>query len=111
MKKLFGLFTLALCLAGALTLAACVQMPTEKQGVADIRPQISFQAGNEQVKGASILVDGLSVGTVGDYLNGISSLRVLSGTHLVTVLLGNQVLLEQKFYVGDGVSRSFTVNK
>jgi hypothetical protein len=109
MKKLFGIFTLALCLAGALTLAACTQMPTEKQGVADMRPQISFQAGNEQVKGASILIDGLSVGAVGDYLNGSASLRVLSGTHLLTVLLGNQVLLEQKFYIGDGVSRSFAI--
>jgi hypothetical protein len=83
------LATLAAAAGLALTLltTACTQMPTEKQGVSDMRPQISFKPGNEQVKAAGVLVDGLAMG----------------------VVLGSQVLLEQKFYIGDGVNRTFTL--
>jgi hypothetical protein len=109
MNHLRTFFTAVTGLAAAILFTACTQMPTEKQGVSDIRPQISFTAANEQVKAATVLIDGLPMGPVGSYIDGIASLRIVSGTHVLRVVLGNQVLLEQKFYVGDGVNRSFSI--
>lgn len=82
-------------------------MPTEKQSISDIRPQISFKATGEQALGGRVLLDGLEVGVVEDYVDGLASLRILSGTHLLRVVVGNQVVLDEKFYAGDGTSRTF----
>ena len=94
---------------GLLLVAGCTQMPTEKSGVADMRPQLSFNVGNENLLNARVAVDGMEVGVVADYLAGKSALRVLSGTHRVQVLSGNGVVLDEQVYVGDGVSRAFLV--
>lgn len=109
MKKILTILIIAGGLAGTLLTAGCVQMPTEKQGIADMRPQISFKAADERVKGASILVDGLNMGNVENYIEGVAALRILSGSHVLTVVLGNQLILDEKFYVGDGVNRTFIV--
>jgi len=109
MKNRLATLAIAAGLAFTVLLTACTQMPTEKQGVSDMRPQISFKPGNEQVKAAGVLVDGLAMGAVGDYVEGIAALRIGPGTHVLTVVLGSQVLLEQKFYIGDGVNRTFII--
>lgn len=109
LKHILTAVALATTLAGATLLSGCTQLPTEKQSVSDMRPQISFKAVSQQALGASVLVDGLNVGAVGNFLDGAAAVRVLPGTHQLTVILGNQVLLQEKFYIGDGVSRSFTV--
>jgi hypothetical protein len=109
MKYLRAVFTAVIGLAFAALFTACTQVPTEKQGISDIRPQISFKAANEQVKAATVLVDGLPMGSVGNYIEGVAALRIVAGTHVLNVVLGNQVLLEQKFYLGDGVNRTFPV--
>jgi hypothetical protein len=90
------------------SLAGCVQMPTEKQGVADLRPQISFVA-DQQFSDAVVFVDNTQMGRVGDFIDGRAALRILPGTHQLRVVSGNTVLLDEKFYVGDGVSRSFVI--
>lgn len=92
-----------------LLMGGCTQMPTERQGVSDMRPQISFRSGDEQMRGARVIMNGLDMGAVGDYLDGAASLRILPGTHLLRVTIGSQVILEEKFYVSDGVNRTFTV--
>ncbi|WP_372824537.1 hypothetical protein [Polaromonas sp.] len=107
MKRTIMALIASLCVAGFLGLAGCTQMPTEKQGISDMRPQISFQAPDERVRNARVTIDGLDMGVVGNYIEGTSALRILPGTHLITVDLGGQVILHEKFYVGDGVSRSF----
>lgn len=91
--------------------AGCVQMPTERQSVVDQRPQISFRVSGDQarVNGARVLVDELDMGTVGDFIDGKGSLRVLPGTHVVKVQSGGDVLLVEQAYLGDGVSRPFNV--
>lgn len=104
---------LALCSALAAAVAlpllqGCTQMPTEKQGVADLRPQISFKA-ETQRHSARIVIDGLDMGALGAYLDGTAALRLLPGTHQVRVVQGTQVLLDEKFYAGEGVNRSFLV--
>jgi hypothetical protein len=96
-------------LIGTLFFGGCVQMPTEKQGISDMRPQISFKAEGARAQGSHILVDGLEVGMVSDFLEGKAAVRVLAGTHIVSVTSGGSVLLEEKVYLGDGVSRTFIV--
>ena len=49
------------------------------------------------------------MGAVGNYLEGSASLRIISGTHQLRIVQGNQVLLDEKFYAGDGVNRIFNV--
>jgi hypothetical protein len=88
--------------------AGCVQMPSETQGVVDMRPQISFVA-EKQFFDARVLVDNVDMGRVGDFVHGTAALRIVPGTHAVRVVSGGAVLLDEKFYIGDGVSRSFSV--
>jgi hypothetical protein len=102
--------------AGVLALAAssallqgCTQMPTEKQSVVDLRPGISFRAASPAHHGASVTVDGLDMGAVGRYLDGQAALRIEPGTHQLRVTWGSQVLLDERFYVGEGVNRAFTI--
>ena len=87
----------------------CTQMPTEKHGVSDIRPQISFKATDTQQHAARVIVDGLDMGSLGSYLDGIAAMRIVSGTHQLRVVLGSQILLDEKFYAGDGVNRTFLI--
>ena len=109
--KLVRMTMTATLLAGlpVLGIFGCTQMPTEKQGVSDIRPQISFKTTDAQQHAARVIVDGLDMGSLGAYLEGIAALRIISGTHQVRVVLGNQVLLDEKFYAGDGVNRTFLI--
>ncbi|HEX4583470.1 MAG TPA: hypothetical protein VH183_01490 [Burkholderiaceae bacterium] len=98
-------------LLGSVLCSGCVQLPTEKQGVVDLRPRVAFRVpeGNDSLLGAQVLVDGQMVGKVGDYLDGRNAVRVLSGNHAVQVVAGGQVLLDEKVYLGDGVDRTFLV--
>lgn len=105
MKRWMILGAVAALIVG---LAGCVQMPTEKQGVSDIRPQISFVA-QEPLLAAVVYVDGLEVGRVGDFLDGQAALRILPGTHTLKVVADGRVVMDERFYVGDGVSRAFIV--
>lgn len=108
MKRTFATKALAFVMPMVLVLG-CTQMPTEKQSVSDMRPQISFKASNAQLYEARVVIDGLDMGNVGLYLDGASALRIVSGTHQLRVMQGPQVLLDEKFYAGDGVSRSFII--
>lgn len=93
----------------ALGVIGCTQMPTEKQSVSDMRPQISFKTTDTQKHSARVFVDGLDMGSLGTYLDGVSALRIVSGTHQVRVMNGTQILLDEKFYAGDGVNRTFII--
>ena len=105
MKKILYALAFGLLLQ---VVAGCVQMPTEGQAVSDLRPQISFVA-EDPHKDARVFIDKVEVGRVGDFLDGEAALRVLPGSHLVTVVSANGVVFEERFYVADGVSRSFVL--
>jgi hypothetical protein len=109
MHKSVTILVAAGVLIGSLLSGGCTQMPTEKQGISDMRPQISFKAEGERAQEARILVDGLDMGMVSDFIDGKAAVRVLPGTHIVSVTSGGIVLLEEKVYLGDGVSRTFIV--
>lgn len=91
------------------SLTACTQMPTEKQSISDMRPQLSFKFSDERMATARVLVDGLDMGIVGDFKDGTASLRILSGMHVVRVELSGQLLIEERIYAGDGVNRTILV--
>ena len=101
----------SLLVCALLSLTACVQYPTDRQSVVDLRPQISFRfdASDARLSEARVLVDGLDAGRVGDFIDGKGALRVLPGTHAVRVISGADILLEEKAYLGDGVARPFNV--
>ena len=102
------LVRLAVIAALATAPVACIQPPTSSASVSDLRPGISFNASN--ATDASVLVDGQTVGQVGDFLTGHGLLRVLPGTHQIRVVRGEAVLLDERVYLGDGVNRAFTVD-
>ena len=103
---------LSVILVTAVALGGCVQYPTEKAGVADLRPQVSFRvtSSDVQLRAARVLVNGLDVGVVGDYLEGQAALRVLPGKNTVQVVSGDHVILDQQVYLGDGVGRTLLIN-
>lgn len=96
-------------LVGTLLSSGCTQMPTEKQSISDMRPQISFRAEGGSAQNAQVFVDGRDVGMVSEFMEGKAAMRVLPGMHIVSVSSGGSVLLEERVYLGDGVSRSFLV--
>lgn len=107
-KKTVFTATMTLAVTTAL-LQGCTQMPTEKQSVVDLRPGISFRADTADHHAARVLVDGLDMGTAGTYLDGKAALRIEPGTHQLRVTLGSQVLLDERFYAGEGVNRAFMI--
>jgi len=109
MHKCISAIVAAGALIGTLLFGGCTQMPTEKQNISDMRPQISFKVEGERALGSHILIDGLDMGMVSDFIDGKAAVRILPGTHIVSVILGSSVLLEEKVYLGDGVSRTFIV--
>lgn len=90
-------------------MAACVQMPTEKHGISDIRPLISFRPASESLHASRVFIDGLEMGAVSDYLEGIGGLRILPGMHTLRIVNQGQTIFEEKFYAPDGVNRTFMV--
>jgi hypothetical protein len=96
-------------LLSAALMAGCTQMPTEKQGVADMRPQIAFKLDRSELAEARVSIDGLNMGTAGAYLDGAAALRLLPGSHHLQVVWEGRVLLDQRFYVADGVNKTFVL--
>lgn len=109
--SLKNLVAVAVLLCSLPILTACVQYPTERQSVVDMRPQLTFRFDPVDVRmnEARVYVDSLDAGRMGDFLDGRGALRVLPGSHVVRVVSGTEVLLEERFYVGDGVVRPFVV--
>lgn len=109
MRRTLTALSIVALLVNASVLTGCTQLPTEKQAISDTRPQISFRVEGERAHAARVMVDGLDMGSVSEYLHGQAALRVLSGTHRISVIDGGTSMLEEKVYLGDGVSRSFIV--
>ncbi len=55
------------------------------------------------------MVDGLDMGRLGDFVTGKGALRLLPGTHAIRVVDRGQTALDQRVYLGDGVTRSFSL--
>jgi hypothetical protein len=96
----------------ATALFGCVRMPTERQSIVDQRPQISFRfdASNHEVRNARVFVDDLEVGSVGDFVDGQASLRVVPGSHHIRIQADDKVLMTERAYLADGAVRPFLIN-
>jgi hypothetical protein len=92
--------------------SGCVQMPTEKSEVVDLRPQLSFRVANSAMNPAQlrVYVDNLDMGTVASYLEGQATLRVLPGTHLVRIDDSGRPVFSERVYISDGVTRTILIN-
>lgn len=97
----------------ALMMVACIQLPTEKQEVADLRPQISFKMADQGDAPSAyrVIVDGLDMGTAGAYVAGRSALKVLSGTHVIKVERDGRPVFEERVYLGDGATRTVLLTR
>lgn len=91
--------------------AGCIQMPSEKQEVVDLRPQLSFQLAdsNDDASRYRIYVDGLAMGTASSYVSGKNGLRVLSGTHEVRVEVEGRIVVSERLYLGEGAIRNILI--
>jgi hypothetical protein len=110
MGKSRQLLLVAALLLGV-ALSACVQFPTEKAGVVDQRPQISFRlpANDNALPAARVQVNGIDAGAVGEFIEGQAALRVLPGNNVIKVVDGSRVVFDQQIYVGDGVGRTINL--
>lgn len=100
-----------LALLAVLGTAACVQLPTEKQAVVDLRPQFSFTLAdpNDDPALYRVFVDGLDMGIASDYSAGRNALKVLPGTHVVKVEGRGRVVIEERVFLGDGATRTILI--
>jgi hypothetical protein len=105
MKKIsnyfFGFFISTIFLTG------CVQWPTEKQSISDLRPGISFKAQNTDLLDGRVVLDGLDMGQAKDYQEGIALMRILPGPHRLNVTLNGKTILDEKIFTSDGVNQTF----
>ncbi|MGV1045451.1 hypothetical protein [Limnohabitans sp.] len=90
-------------------LTACTQLPTEKQGVADMRPQIAFRYERPEMAQALVSVNGINMGSVASYRDSVASLKLVPGTHHLQVTLSGTLLLDERFYIADGVNKTFVL--
>jgi hypothetical protein len=102
-----------LALLLALLTGACIQMPSEKQEVADLRPQFSFALADpgDDLGQYQVFIDELHMGTASAYAAGKSALKVLSGTHVIRVEGRGRVVVQERVYLGDGATRTILIPK
>lgn len=95
----------------ALHMTACVQMPTEKQEVADLRPQLSFSLADPDDDAGlyRVYLDGLDMGLAASYMTGKNGMKVLSGTHVVRVEGRGRVVFQERLYLGEGATRAILI--
>lgn len=93
------------------TLSGCVKQPTRNEQTVDMRPAISFTPKSKSQVAASysVYVDNLDMGDAAQFITGESALRVLSGTHLIELKRGDDTVLSNKVFLGDGATKSFVL--
>lgn len=112
MRNILANLTAAACIVLlGLAVSGCVQMPTEKHGITDIRPQVSFRPVDDSVRSSRVFIDGLEMGAVSDFLEGTAALRLIPGRHVLRITSEGRTILDEVFYAGDGVNRTFVVNR
>jgi hypothetical protein len=91
-------------------LCACIQLPTEKQDVPDLRPQLSFSVPVDMdAQRFRVIVDNLDMGALSSYSSGEAALRVLSGAHVVRIESAGRTVHEERVYLGEGAVRQLQV--
>ena len=102
-RALLGIFV-------SVVLSACIQFPTEKQEVVDLRPHLSFSLPEGfDPAGHRLIIDNLDMGLLANYLAGQQTLRVLPGMHVVRIELRGKTVFLETVFLGDGATRTLKV--
>lgn len=92
-----------------LVMQGCTTYPTENANVVDDRPQINFKTTLKD-KDLPVFVDGIKVGVMSDFMVNKAALRVLPGTHTVTVQKKDGKKNTQRVFVNDGITKTLIIN-
>lgn len=98
--------TVAGVIMSFLLLAGCVTTPTATVQVTDDRPFIMFSAAQAD---DVIILDGITIGSANEYTSGVAGMRIEPGTHRVQIQRSGKIILDKKFYLAEGVSKTFTL--
>lgn len=100
-----------LILACAMLIGCISTRPVERQETIDDRPLLFFvvEGSRNTAESLDIYVDDLYMGDAKIFSKKSKGLVVLPGTHIIEVKSGTRVLTNQKIYVGNGVSKTITV--
>lgn len=103
--------SIILLLLTSLWLAGCVRTPTQEVKMVDDRPRVSFDTSvlEQNVGAYEVRVDGISFGSIEQYLQGKHTLPLLPGQHSIEVLLDNKPIFSKKVYLGENTSRVIKV--
>lgn len=101
-------FSGLLAALGAVAVLAGCAYPTETARTIDNRPQIMFKTTHDSDR-MVVYVDGIQNGVVSNYLDGKAALRVLPGTHTITIKMPDGSVNTQKVFVTDGVTKTIVV--
>jgi len=92
---------LGLCLG-----AAACSYPVEQVRTTDERPGLLVQGAPH---GATVLVDGLPAGAANGPGDIAQVIRIEPGTHAVAVTTSGQILLSERIFVSNGVTKTLTL--
>ncbi len=99
-----------LSIAMTLGLTACVQTPTQTTQTVDDRPRLAF---DEQLAGEpmeyELVIDGISYGSLDQYLVNENALRIVEGTHRIEVLDHGYVVFTTEVFLGASSTRVIKV--
>lgn len=99
-------FLLVTIMAAALA-TGCVHYPKTNVRVTDDRPSISVTGAPAD---ASVYVDGLFMGTAGDYDGRKKVLQLESGTHEIEIKSGGATVYSETVYLGEGTTKDISVS-
>lgn len=104
MRLLIAIFAV-LCLAG------CVDTPVQSSQVVDDRPRLTFDTSllGDDVSAYEVVIDGVNYGSINQYQTTEATMRIVSGSHKISVVYGGQVVYETKVYLGENSTRVIKV--
>lgn len=94
-----------------LALVACVQKPTQSTEVVDDRPRLAFDAAAlpSRPNQYEVVVDGISYGSMEQFLVNQNALRVIDGPHRVEVYKRGNLVFHQDVVLGANTTRVIKV--
>ena len=95
-----------LLLAGTLLAACALKDPVTRTDVVDERPQLIVANAGE---GAQLIVNGVNLGDAAQYNGNPGALRLTSGTHVVEIQLGGQIVHREKVFLSDAATKTISV--
>lgn len=103
MKHVILIFVLAFTVVG------CVQQPTAMTSVVDTSPTVNFSS-NGDGSGLELIVDGISYGSLSQYLAPEQALKLVPGKHLIEIRSAQGTAFSQQVYLSESTHRTIETN-